>query len=913
VPIHLKTKIYLIAFTIAIILLITFAVASTDEPVDYSSQIKPILNKNCITCHGGVRKKGGFSLLFREEALDTLESGKFAIVPGYPEESEMIRRITLHDPDERMPYKHEPLSGEEVQLLTTWVKQGAKWGEHWAYVAVAETPAPEMDHGWVRNDIDRFILEKLREENIEPSADADAATLLRRVSLDLTGVPAEKAVAASYLKNPTDENYEQLVDSLLAFPSFGERWTSMWMDLSRYADSKGYEKDNYRNIWKYRDWLIRSFNNDVPYDRFLTEQLAGDLLPDPTDDLYIATSFHRNSMTNDEGGTDSEEFRTAAVLDRVNTTWQALMGTTFSCVQCHSHPYDPFRHEEYYKFMAFFNNTRDEDTNGDYPLLREYHGADSLKLLKVKAWLEANVPPDKAKQQLTFLKTGQPAYNSFYCKPVGNAVTSEFGLMLKKDGAGILKHVDLTEKKRLIFNFWTPHKDGVLTFRLGNESGKIIAILAVPASKSWQTVEKQIIPAEGYHDLYFQYTNPHVKDPDESCMYFDWLYFDGSFPGANKPGYEHARKTSWELLTKSKFTTTPVMMENPVSMHRSTHVFERGNWMVKGEKVEPDVPHILKLPIAIGTENAPKNRLGLARWMTDNKNPLVARALVNRLWEQLFGYGIAETVEDLGSQGIPPTHLQLLDHLSWKFMTEYRWSMKTLLKEIVMSSTYRQDSRTTPVLLEKDPGNKLYARGPRVRLTAEQLRDQALFVSGLLSKKMYGPSVMPFQPDGIWHSPYSGEQWKQSKGEDQYRRALYTHWKRTAPYPSMVTFDGAAREVCTSRRIRTNTPLQALVTLNDSAFVEMSIHLAKKMEQFPGTTSEQISEAYKQMMYKPITAERLTALTTLYDLTVKAYDSSTDGNLILVSNQDKKMEAHQSALVVVATALMNMDEWITKN
>jgi hypothetical protein len=881
----------------------------TEKPVDYSSEIKPILNKNCLACHGGVRKKGGFSLLFREEALDTTESGKFAIVPGRPEESELIRRITLNDPDERMPYMHEPLSKEEVGLLTTWIRQGAKWGEHWSYVSVTETAAPEVDHAWVKGDIDKFILEKISAAELEPSPQADPATLLRRVGLDLTGLPPRKDLAETFLKNPTEEAYEQLVDSLLASPSYGERWTAMWMDLSRYADSKGYEKDSYRNAWKYRDWLIRSFNDDVPYDRFLTEQLAGDLLPEADDQLYIATAFHRNTMTNDEGGTDSEEFRTAAVLDRVNTTWEALMGTTFACVQCHSHPYDPFKHEEYYKFMAFFNNTRDEDTGGDYPLLREYEGEDSVKFLKVKAWLERNVPAENAKEQISFLKTGQPAYNSLYCKPVGNAVTSESGLMLKKDGGGILQHVDLTGKQRLIFNFYTPHSGGVLTFRLGNESGKIIAVVPVPTSRSWQTVEKQVLTTDGFHDLWFQYTNPNLRNLDESGMYFDWFYLDGSFPGADKPGYDKARKESWELLTKGKFTSTPVMVENPPAMSRSTHVFERGNWLVKGEKVEPDVPHILNPMPA----NAPKNRLGLAQWLTDRKNPLVARTLVNRFWEQLFGYGIAETVEDLGTQGIPPTHMQLLDYLSWKVMTEYKWSMKRLLKEIVMSSTYRQDSKASPLLLEKDAANQLYARGPRVRLAAEQLRDQGLSISGLLSSKMNGPSVKPFQPKGIWLSPYNGEAWNQSKGEDQYRRAIYTHWKRTAPYPSMLTFDGAAREVCTSRRIRTNTPLQALVMLNDSAYFEMAVHLARRMDEFPGKTSEKISEAYQQMMYKPISTDRLAALTTLYDTSLKAYGSSARGNFSLVDSDDKAKKAHRSALVVVANALLNMDEWITKN
>jgi hypothetical protein len=905
----LKTKILYFTIAAAIALLVIIVLLPAKQTVDYSSQIKPILNKHCIACHGGVRKKGGFSLLFRDEALDTLESGKFGIVPGQPEESEMIRRIRLNDPDERMPYKHAPLSNDEIKLLTDWISQGAAWGEHWAYVAVNETPAPDLENAWLRNDIDKFILKKLSEEELTPSPDADASTLLRRVSLDLTGLPVEKGHADFYLKNPTNENYEKIVDSLLASSAFGERWTSVWMDLARYADSKGYEKDTYRDIWKYRDWLIRAFNKDLPYDQFLTEQLAGDLLPDPTDELFIATAFHRNTMTNDEGGTDSEEFRTAAVLDRVNTTWQGLMGTTFACVQCHSHPYDPFKHEEYYKFMAFFNNTRDEDTNGDYPLLREYRDEDSVKLLKIKEWLETNVPPQKAREQVMFLKTGQPAYNSFYCEPVGNAVVTESGLMLKKDGGGILKRVDLTDKSRIIFNFYAPRAGGTLTFRADNAAGKIIAVVPIPATKKWQIVEKQIPQVAGYNDLYLQYTNPAIKDLDASGMYFDWFYFDSSFPGENRPGFEQIRKTSWELLTKGKFSTTPVMMENPVSMSRRTNVFERGNWMVKGDEVEPGVPHILNAMPG----NAPKNRIGLAQWMTDKKNPLVARTMVNRLWEQLFGYGIVETVEDLGTQGLPPTHQQLLDHLSWKFMNEYKWSVKTLLKQLVMSSTYRQDSRTSPLLLEKDPDNRLYARGPRVRLTAEQLRDQGLSISGLLSKKMYGKSVMPFQPKGIWLSPYNGEVWKQSKGEDQYRRGLYIHWKRTAPYPSMLTFDGGAREVCVSRRIRTNTPLQALVTLNDSTYVEMAVHLASKMDEGPGNTSDKIGEAYWQMMYKPITAERLAALMKLYEFSVKSFTSSPPGNFALVHSDDKHKRAHQSALVAVANAMMNMDEWITKN
>ena len=383
---------------------VTFIYWPADK-IDYSTQVKPIFNKKCIACHGGVKQKAGFSLLFREEALGNTESGKPAIIPGKPNESELIRRISINDPEERMPYKHEPLSKEEIEILTTWIKQGAEWGEHWAYVSVKKEAIPAISDAWIKNDIDRFVLDRLNYENLTHSAEADQPTLLRRVSLDLTGLPPEERIAKKFLDDNSDAAYENLVDNLLATPAYGERWAALWMDVARYADTRGYEADRSRIIWKYRDWLINAFNHDKPYDEFLIEQMAGDLMPHPDDNKYIATAFHRNTMTNDEGGTENEEFRTAAVLDRVNTTWSALMGTSFNCVQCHSHPYDPFKHEEYYKFMAFFNNTRDEDTQEEYPLLRQYKGEDSVKLMDLKAWLGNNVSTEKSNEYYTFLKT----------------------------------------------------------------------------------------------------------------------------------------------------------------------------------------------------------------------------------------------------------------------------------------------------------------------------------------------------------------------------------------------------------------------------------------------------------------------------------------------------------------------------
>ena len=879
--------------------------------VDFSTQVKPIFNKKCITCHGGVKQKGGFSLLFRDEALGNTKSGKPAIIPGKPDESELIKRLTATDPDERMPYKHPALSADEIKILTQWVRQGAVWGEHWAYVPVKNEPVPDFHKKWIRNDVDQFIWQKLKEENLSPADEAEKAILLRRVSLDLTGMPASASFATAFLNDNSPKAYENLVDSLLGSPRYGERWTSLWLDLARYADTKGYEKDGSRTIWKYRDWLIHAFNADKPYNEFLMEQLAGDLMPEPDDAKYIATSFHRNTMTNDEGGTDNEEFRTAAVLDRTNTTWGALMGTTFNCVQCHSHPYDPFKHDEYYKFMAFFNNSRDEDHDLEYPLLRQYSPDDSLKLNQLVDWLTKNVSPEVGKNYYTFLKTWQPTINGLQCDDYLNGAMLGCNAGLRNQGSCRLKNVNLDQKDQLIFRYYTSINNGKCSIYLDSLNGQLLKTIPLMNHKtggSWEIMTVGLPPVTGKHGLYFKYSNPTLKSFDQTGIMIDWLSFGVKFPGKGKPGFEMALNFFNELM-KAPVESIPVMVENKADQFRNTHVFVRGNRSVEGAEVTPDVPHILN-PMP---ENAPRNRLGMAMWLTDTKNPLVARTMVNRLWEQLFGYGLAETLEDLGSQGIPPTHRELLDHLSWQFVHDYNWSLKKVLKEIVMSATYREDSRVTEELLKKDPNNKLYARGPRVRLSAEQIRDQGLAVSNVLSSKMYGKSVMPFQPEGIWRSPYSGDLWKISEGEDQFRRAVYTYWKRTAPYPSMITFDGGAREVCITRRIRTNTPLQALTTLNDSTYLVMARHFASRMNELGGgEVNNKIAKGYELMMYKPISKMRLNALKELYDKSYAKFKRDSKGSVQMSGLKDKS-SPESASLVMVASALLNMDEWLNKN
>lgn len=894
-----------------------------DKPIDFNTQVKPILNKKCISCHGGVKKKGGFSVLFEEEALAKTESGKPAIIPGDPHASEMIIRLTNADPEERMPYKEPSLSEEEIDILTNWVKQGAKWGKHWAYESVKEQKVPSLSKrflgllpslytNWVRNPIDHFILEKLEEKELTPSAEADKLTLLRRVSLDIIGMPAPDSIAIRFLNNPSDQAYPELVESLLALPQFGERWTAMWMDLSRYADTKGYERDDHRQIWRYRDWLIKSFNDDKPYDQFITEQLAGDLLPSPTDAQYLATAFHRNTMTNDEGGTDNEEFRTAAVMDRVNTTWEVLMGTTFACVQCHSHPYDPFKYEDYYKFMAFFNNTRDEDSYSEYPLLYEFKNEDSLRFIQVNKWLKQNVDPHEAETIIQFLRTRQPSINSLNADQFVNSELSDTKwLSFRNYSSARLKKVDLNSSTKLISRYvaWIP--DGKLEIHIDSLNGPLLSIVNITnANKGWVIDQFPIKRVTGKHDIFFKYRSKTLEK-DRNGLMLDWLYFTNEFPGATKPDYDSIKKAFNYLIAYGQSTTTPIMMENPNQMFRPTQIFDRGNWTQKGAFVKPGVPASLN-PMP---NNAPQNRLGLARWMTDKVNPLTSRTITNRIWEQLFGQGLVETLEDMGSQGIAPTHPELLDYLSWNLMHKWNWSLKSLMREIVFSATYRQTSKATPQQMDKDRFNKWYARGPRFRLTAEQIRDQALAVSGVMNTELYGPSKMPWQPEGIWNSPYNGNQWKTSNGDDKYRRAIYTYWKRTSAYPSLLTFDAMQREVCVSRRIRTNTPLQALTILNDPAYVDISRQWTLNLLKESSDPFSLIRKAYKKATGKTASDQVIKPLINLYFKALNKYSNDIDATCEMSTGfvNDPNNKPETAALIMVIHSIMNLDDVITKS
>ncbi len=733
--------------------------------IDFNTQIRPILNANCTSCHGGVKEQGGISLLYRESALLKGKSGKPCIVPGSPAESELIKRLTHHDLDERMPLKAPPLSKEQISLLEKWVEEGAQWETHWAYVAPKPQEVPFVLSTWPTADLDKFVYKKMADAGMSPSPQADKATLLRRLTLDLTGVAPTPEAYTNFINNTSDEAYEKAVDSLLASPNYGERWTAMWLDLARYGDSQGYQKDRHRDIWQYRDWLIEAFNNDMPFDQFTVEQLAGDLLPKPTTDQLIATAFNRNTSTNDEGGTDDEEFRVVAVLDRVNTTMEVWQGTTIACVQCHSHPYDPFPHREYYQLMSFFNTTADTDLTNDYPTLR--------KLSSI--------------QQTKF-----------------------------------------------------------------NEAFRQFESITDTASTAYL----------------------------KACAELD----------AIKP------------------SNTPVMEELPVDSTRRSFMFVRGNWMVHGKEVFPQTPKMLSLM----PKDLSKDRLGLARWLVSPQNPLTARVMVNRFWEQLYGRGLVETLEDFGTQGSKPTHPKLLDWLALRLMNEHQWSIKAMLKEMVMSATYRQSSVLNDDLQENDPYNLYLARGPRVRLSAEQIRDQALSVSGLMTNKLYGPSVMPPQPDGVWQVIRNVIRWRSAQDENRYRRAIYTYWRKSSPYPSFTTFDAPSRELCVSRRIRTNTPLQALVTLNDPVYLEVSQALAWEVKQSLGLAPRQnIRQAYFRLTGHYPSKQRLELLVNYYLTSIDYYRKSPADVRDYVTMPYPKTP-HLAALSATTNVMLNLDEVVTK-
>lgn len=883
------------------------AVGSCSEKrIDFNAEIRPIFNEHCVSCHGGVKQSGGFGLVFRENALKETDNGKLGIAPGDPQNSELYQRIIHHDIDERMPLEEEALPKEDIEKIKKWIEQGAEWKEHWAYLPLMKYDPPKSSSTWIRNDIDRFIFQQIKSHRLEPSPEADKHTLLRRLYLDLTGLPPSLAQAEAFLQDSSTLTYEKLVDSLLASPRFGEHWASMWLDIARYADSFGYSADIGREIWQYRDWVIKALNQDMPFDQFTIEQLAGDLLPNPSMDQLIATGFNRACLTNGEGGANHEENRNVAVIDRVNTTWEAWQGMTMGCVQCHNHPYDPIKQTDFYQGFAFFNNTNDHNLRADFPILRTLQDEDEQKLEELKQWVMQYGSEEDVRKLENTVRIHEPkvvpmdfseTHNTKFYNRTGDDYMSVY------DGSYVkLGRFDLSGIEKLYFNYIKRTDDeGFIRIHLQSADGPMVGKAAIEKSGwGFKVLSIPIDPVEGEIEVYASFES---KAPTFE-VFIEGFFFGHQIPGKEAAAYPEMANRLDSLVKGKAKLTSPIMFDKPRNLQRTTQVFERGNWLTKGTEVNPGVPALLA-----NQKEQLTTRLDLAEWLVSKENPLTARVTVNRIWAQLFGKGIVQTLEDFGTMGEKPTHPKLLDWMALHFMEEQGWSLKELIKNIVLSATYRQGAKVSPEALEKDPNNIWLARSPRTRLSAEQVRDQALLVSGLLSYKMYGPGVKPVQPDGIWKISFSNEKWKVSEGEDRYRRAVYTYLKRSALYPSFLTFDASGREVCLSRRISTNTPLQALVTLNDPVYFEAAQHLAAKALEIEGDLSNKLTKAYEMIMGKSPKTEKVKVLLELHQETQAYYSAHPEEAEALVGNDNQDL----AVMTVLANSLMNMDEFIVRS
>lgn len=821
----------------------------TRQPIDFSRQVRPILSDTCFTCHGpdDKQRKADLRLDLKERALQVIQ-------PGKPAESEIIRRITAEDPRLRMPpaKSGKKLTPDQIEVIRRWVSQGANWTEHWAFIKPARPAIPSVsDVSWVRNPIDAFILSRLEREQLAPAPEADRVTLIRRVTLDLTGLPPTPADVASFLADKSPTAYERVVERLLNSPRYGERMAVEWLDASRFADTHGYHIDSGRDMTLWRDWVIDAFNSNLPFDRFTIDQLAGDLEPNGTLQQKIASGFNRNHMINFEGGAIPQEYHTAYIVDRVNTTSTVWLGLTVACAQCHDHKFDPITQKEYYQLFAFFHNVPESGLDGSKgnaaPMLR--------------------VPTPEQKQALDRLTRSIRELDDRLA-----ALNKQIATSLPEWEKGLASSLELQAALQL--------------------PAKVREILAIPHS--------QRTPA---HWIEIQNYYRNQLAPESRLL------------------TDHAAKLRKEQAElERRVPSTMVMQEMP--QPRDTYVLVRGEYDKKGQKVIAGVPSVLP-PLA---GEASSGRLSLARWLVNPSHPLTARVIVNRYWQMYFGTGIVKTAEDFGSQGDWPTHPELLDWLATEF-TSSGWDVKHMQRLIVTSATYRQSSVMDPKGGgTKDPENRLLGRGPRLRLQAEFIRDQALAASGLLNGMVGGSSVSPYQPPGLWEelaSRLDGKNWTaqtytQSHGLDLYRRTMYTFWKRTAPPPTLATFDAPDREMCTVRRARTNTPLQALVLMNDPTYVEAARKLAERIMIEAANPQERITLAFRLVTAREPREVEIKVMQRVHERQLAAYqaDTSAAKKLLAVgeSARDFKLDTNElAAWALVANLILNLDEAVTKN
>ncbi len=825
------------------------------SPVVFSRDILPVLSENCFTCHGPdeTARKAKLRLDLHAEALQPAKSGARAIVPGKPAESELLKRIHTRDEDDLMPpvKSGKKLTAAQKEVLSRWIFEGATWGTHWAFEPPVRPAVPKTKNTKAanRNPIDAFILARLEQEGLAPSPEADKTTLLRRLTLDLTGLPPTPVEVDAFLADKSSTAYEKVVDRLFASPRYGERMVLPWLDAARYADSNGFQQDGDTHQYVWRDWAVRAFNTNMPFDQFTIQQLAGDLLPNPTLDQKVASGFNRLHMLNGEGGAIAEEQRNVIVFDRVDVTATTWLGLTMACAQCHDHKYDPITQKEYYQFYAFFNNVPESGLDGysgnAKPFLQLPTAAESKRLNQIDEGL----------------KQTQTAFN--------------------EAEAALPPLQSLWEKA------WREKSPATPTDR----EKPILELLTKPSESLNEAQRKQL-------STFFRET----AAPE-------------SFRSLSK-ALSDLRKER-DGLNKA-IQTTMVMGE--LATPRETPMHLRGLYDQLGEKVSPGMP--ASLP-SIKTQGR-ADRLNLAEWLVSPDQPLTARVAVNRFWQQYFGTGFVKSAEDFGSQGEQSSHPELLDWLATEFM-QSGWNVKALNKKIVMSATYRQSSRMNSKTHERDPENRLLARGPRFRLKAEFVRDQALAVGGLLGETIGGRSVRPYQPGDLWRelsqradsANFSAQFFVQSTGSDLYRRSMYTFWKRTSPPPQMSTFDAPDREVCTVRRPRTNTPLQALVLLNDPTYLEAARHLAERVLGAVQKEDERLALIFRIATGRKAEKKELSILQAVFIDQLARYKASEPAAVALLKAGDSAYStrwtpAELAAWTLVASTVLNLDETVTK-
>jgi hypothetical protein len=985
------------------------------EEIRFNRDIRPILSDNCFACHGfdAAHRKGKLRLDTFEGATAERE-GRRAITPGDPENSELWQRITSSFDDEVMPPpdSHKTLTAAQRALLKRWIEAGAPYEAHWAYQPVRREPAPAVRRtDWPRGELDRFVLARLEREGLSPSPEADRATWLRRVSFDLTGLPPTLAELDAFLTDRGEGAYERVVDRLLASPHYGERMAVDWLDAARYADTNGYQVDRDRELWAWRDWVIGAFNRNLPFDRFTIEQLAGDLLPQPTLEQRIATGFNRNHMINEEGGIIAEEFLAEYTADRVETTAAVWLGQTFSCNRCHDHKYDPFTQKDFYSLKAFFHNVPElgksirqsdfrfnsppyvllpsAEIDGKLAKLRAEH-ADRKRALDnlvsgtdeaLRAWAQRiatartrwatlapvsasaedqdpKVEPATGQVQLEYLNNtrletkvrvaaspGRITALRITCAvtDIGGtfnltdlrvrlrrgATATEIALRpgadlqsLPKDAALLV--YDASPETRVPLRV-QPGAPVTLVFELSEpievteaKTELAFSIFSYGASSAtrWRfeatSDESQWLASSAVRSAAAKAAEDRSA-ADHAALR---SRFHATQPAGRQLEDELARLHRQIEATQREYSTTMVMEE--MAKPRDTFILIRGAYDKKGERVEAATPGILPpLP-----EGAPRNRLGLARWLVEPANPLTARVTVNRFWQAVFGTGLVKTSEDFGSQGEPPSHPELLDWLASEFVRS-GWDVKAFLRMLVTSATYRQQSRLTPELRERDPENRLLARGPRFRLMGEFVRDQALAASGLLVPKIGGPSVRPYHPPGLYEgvAPTSEDTVKTyvpGKGDDLHRRSLYTYWKRSVPHPAMLAFDVPFREVCSVKRSRTNTPLQALNLMNDPTYLEAARFIAGRMLREGGATADaRLRFGFRLLLARDPKPAELGRMRAALAREVTAFTADRSAAEAFLAVGERRVEAtyaapELAAYALVASTLLCSDEVLTQ-